>query len=435
LGSQLPLWSVLPFVALLASIAVLPLAAPRFWHANRNRALVAAAFAVPFAIALCAGFPEHGPEALGRSLREYASFILLLAALYVIAGGVHVRGSLAGSPLSNTMLLGIGALLANVVGTTGASMILIRPLLRANRSRERRSHVVVFFLFVVSNCGGLLTPLGDPPLFLGFLKGVPFGWTFSLAPPWLVANGLILLVFNFVDQRVLESEELARKGSQLEDVLRHEPLAIVGKRNLLLLGGVIAVLLAQGSGRWPFGVAEACLVALAIWSYAWTEPATRRANTFTFGPIAEVAILFAGIFVTMLAPLEILNARGGEIGLARPWHYFWATGSLSSVLDNAPTYLAFAAAACGRAGVGVESPHYLAEYLARAPEDARLLQAISCGAVFMGSMTYLGNGPNLMVRAIAEENGVKMPSFGGYLVWSALVLLPIFALVSWLFFR
>ena len=435
MGSQLSLWSVLPFVALLASIALLPLVAPKFWRTNRNRALVAAAFAVPFAIALCAGFPGDGPEALARSLREYASFIVLLAALYVIAGGVFVRGSLAGSPLSNTAMLGIGALLANVVGTTGASMILIRPLLRANRSRQRRTHVVVFFLFVVSNCGGLLTPLGDPPLFLGFLKGVPFEWTFSLAPPWLVANGLILLVFNLVDQRVLESEELAREGSQLEEVLRHEPVGIVGKGNLLLLGGVIAVVLAQGGDRWPFGVAEGLLLAIAAVSYASTDPATRRANTFTFGPIVEVAILFAGIFVTMIAPLEILNARGGAIGLERPWHYFWATGSLSSVLDNAPTYLAFAAAACGRAGVGVGGPRYLAEFLARTPQDERILQAISCGAVFMGAMTYIGNGPNLMVRAIAEENGVRMPSFGRYILWSALVLLPIFAFVSWLYFR
>ncbi len=435
MGSQLPLWSVLPFVALLASIALLPLAAPRFWHANRNRALVTLAIAVPFASGLCIVFPEQAPEAVGRSLREYASFIALLAALYVIAGGVLVRGSLAGSPLSNTAMLGLGAMLANVVGTTGASMILIRPLLRANRSRRKRSHVVVFFLFVVSNCGGLLTPLGDPPLFLGFLKGVPFAWTLSLAPAWLVANGLILLVFNFVDQRVLESEELERKGSQLEDVLRHEPIGIAGRRNVLLLGGVIAVILAQGEGRWPFGVAEVLLAALAALSYVWTDPATRAANAFTFGPIAEVAILFAGIFVTMIAPLEILNAGGAEIGLVRPWHYFWVAGSLSSVLDNAPTYLTFAAAACGRAGVGVAGPHYLADYLAGAPENAKILQAISCGAVFMGALTYIGNGPNLMVRAIAEENGVRMPSFGRYVVWSALVLLPILALVSWMFFR
>jgi Na+/H+ antiporter NhaD/arsenite permease-like protein len=198
---------------------------------------------------------------------------------------------------------------------------------------------------------------------------------------------------------------------------------------------VVVVILAQGGTRWPFGVAEGLLLAIAAVSYAWTDRKTHVANTFTFGPIAEVAILFAGIFVTMIAPLEILNARGAEVGLVRPWHYFWATGSLSSVLDNAPTYLTFAAAACGRAGVGVEAPHYLADFLVRGPESARILQAISCGAVFMGALTYIGNGPNLMVRAIAEDSGVKMPSFGGYVVWSALVLLPIFALVSWVFFR
>jgi Na+/H+ antiporter NhaD/arsenite permease-like protein len=435
MGSRLPIWSVLPFLALLASIALLPLAAPRFWGTNRNRALVAAALAVPFAAGLCLGLPGEGPAALAHSVREYASFIVLLASLYVIAGGVYVRGSLAGSPLSNTAMLGIGALLANVVGTTGASMILIRPLLRANRPRRDRAHVVIFFVFVVSNCGGLLTPLGDPPLYLGFLKGVPFGWTLSLWPVWLLANGLVLLVFNFVDQRLLEQEELTRKGSQLEEVLRHEPLAIVGRRNLALLVAVVVVILAQGKGRWAFGVAEGLLIAIAALSYAWTDASTRKANAFTFGPIVEVAVLFAGIFVTMIAPLEILNARGSELGLARPWHYFWATGALSSVLDNAPTYLAFASAACGRAGIGVEGPHHLAQFLARAPEDAGILQAISCGAVFLGAMTYIGNGPNLMVRAIAEEDGVKMPSFGGYVLWSVLVLLPIFALVSFVFFR
>jgi Na+/H+ antiporter NhaD/arsenite permease-like protein len=375
--------------------------------------------------------PADGSRALLASILDYVSFISLLASLYVISGNLHVRGSLAGSPTSNTAILGIGAILANLIGTTGASMTLIRPLLRANRPRKRKAHLVVFFIFVVSNCGGLLTPLGDPPLFLGFLKGVPFAWTLGLWKPWLIVNGLLLVAFNFLDERMLEQDELEQRGSQLEQVLRHEPLSLEGKHNLLLLAGVILVILGKASGGWAFGVQEALMLGLAAASYALTKPSIRHANAFTFTPIVEVAVLFAGIFVTMVAPLEILNARGGALGLARPAHYFWATGTLASFLDNAPSYMTFAASACGRAGIAVEGPHYLRDFLDRAPNGSALLAAISCGAVMMGAMTYIGNGPNFMTKSIAEENGVRMPSFGGYLAWSTLVLLPIFAVVTW----
>jgi Na+/H+ antiporter NhaD/arsenite permease-like protein len=440
LGSALPLWSVVPFLALLAAIAVLPLAAPAWWGKNRNRALVSLSLALPLAAGLLLAHPSEGSRALLASLLDYTSFICLLAALYVISGGIHVRGSLAGSPLSNTAMLGIGALLANLIGTTGASMILIRPLLRANRPRGRKTHLVVFFIFVVSNCSGLLTPLGDPPLFLGFLKGVPFAWTLGLWKEWLIANGLLLVVFHFIDSWMLERDEAHMPGSQLEQVLRHEPLSIDGRHNLLLLVGVILVIVGRGrgigsaDGSWAFGVQEGAMIGLAAASYALTKPSTRAANAFTFGPIVEVAVLFAGIFATMVAPLEILNARGGALGLARPAQYFWATGALSSFLDNAPTYMTFAASACGRAGVHVQGSHYLREYLAQSPAAAGILAAISCGAVMMGAMTYIGNGPNFMVKSIAEESGVRMPSFGGYMVWSACVLLPIFAVVTWICF-
>jgi Na+/H+ antiporter NhaD/arsenite permease-like protein len=431
----LPLWSVLPFAGLLAAIALLPLCAPHWWAKNRNRAIVSAGLAIPFAAGLVLHDPVEGSRALVEALIDYASFICLLSSLYVISGGIEVKGSLAGSALSNTAMLAVGALLANVIGTTGASMVLIRPLLRANRSRKQKTHIVVFFIFIVSNCGGLLTPLGDPPLFLGFLKGVPFAWTLSLWRPWIVVVGLLLLVFNFLDAAVLDREELERKGSQLEKALRHEPLSIAGGANIVLLAGVVLVILGNGSGRWPFGAQEALLLGLAAASYRLTKPATRAANTFTFGPLIEVGVLFAGIFVTMVAPLQILNARGGELGIEQPWQYFWATGALSSFLDNAPTYLTFAATACGQAGVGVEGPRYLGEFLAQAPANASLLAAISCGAVMMGAMTYIGNGPNFMVKSIAEQNGVRMPSFGGYMIWSIVVLLPIFAIVTYAFFR
>jgi Na+/H+ antiporter NhaD/arsenite permease-like protein len=441
LGSILPLWSVLPFAGLLASIAILPLLAHHWWESNRNRAIVSAIFALPFAALLLLAHPAEGWHAVLEAVLDYFSFISILLALYVISGGIYVKGSLAGTPVSNTALLGIGAVLGNLIGTTGASMVLIRPLLRANKSRRRRTHLVVFFLFIVSNCGGLLTPLGDPPLFLGFLKGVPFEWTLTLWKPWLLVNGVLLVLFHVVDGLILDREELERPGSQLEAVLKHEKLGLEGGKNVALLAVLILVVIGRGSGwgsahgRWPFGIQEVLLLALAFLAHFITKPAIRKKNEFTMAPIVEVAVLFAGIFVTMVAPLQILNARGAELGLERPWQYFWATGLLSTFLDNAPTYLTFAATACGQAGVSVEGPRYLGEFLAHAPGDAVILAAISCGAVMMGANSYIGNGPNFMVKAIAESSGVKMPSFFGYMAWSGAILIPIFVVVSLVFFR
>jgi Na+/H+ antiporter NhaD/arsenite permease-like protein len=330
--------------------------------------------------------------------------------------------------------------LANAIGTTGASVLLIRPLLRANAPRERKTHVVIFFIFVVSNCGGLLTPLGDPPLFLGFLKGVPFGWTFQLWREWLLVNGLLLVIFHVWDEIVFAREEAARPGSQLEEVMAHEPLRIDGKRNFLFLGAGVATIVAAGNGLgsggagWPFGVQEGLLLSIALIAYVATPQAYRAANSFAFGPIIEVAILFAGIFVTMAPALLLLNANADRFGLEYPWQFFWATGVLSSFLDNAPTYLTFAATACGLEGIPLEG-NYLKELLARGPEAEKILAAISCGAVMMGANSYIGNGPNFMVKAIAEADGVKMPSFFGYMAFSSGVLLPIFAIVTLVFFR
>jgi len=441
LGRILSPWSLLPFACLLASIALLPLVAHRWWDDNRHRAIVSALFAVPFAALLLATHPGPGAHALHEALLDYASFMSLLAALYVIAGGIYVRGSLAGTPLSNTALLAIGAVLANAIGTTGASMVLIRPLLRANKSRRDKTHLVVFFIFVVSNCGGLLTPLGDPPLYLGFLKGVPFAWTAGLWKMWAVVNGVLLILFHVVDGWMLDREEAQRRGSQLEKLLHHEKLGLEGWPNVALLAGVILVILGKGQGygtadgHWPFGVQEALVIALAVVGYRITKPATRAKNEFSMAPIVEVGVLFAGIFVTMVAPLQILSARGAELGLERPWHYFWASGLLSSFLDNAPTYMTFAATACGQAGIPAEGPRYLAEFLERASANAALLAAISCGSVMMGANTYIGNGPNFMVKSIAESQGVKMPSFFGYMAWSGAILLPVFVFVTLLFFR
>src|SRR5262245_10115432 len=439
LGAQLPLWTLLPFAGMLLAIALLPLATPHFWEHDRNRALVAAAFALPVLVYLPAVFGAEGTHVLLEKAAEYISFVALLTSLYVISGGIHVRGSLSGTPLLNTVLIGIGAVLASWIGTTGASVLLIRPLLRANEARERKAHIVVFFIFIVSNCGGLLTPLGDPPLFLGFLKGVPFEWTFRLWREWLLVNGSLLVVFNLLDQAIFAREERERPGSQLEEVQVHEPIAIEGSHNIAWLLGVVAVIYAAGRGLghggspWPFGVQEASMLALATLSYVVTDDRVHARNHFSFAPILEAAILFAGIFATMAPALLLLNAHAASFGIREPWHFFWASGALSSFLDNAPTYLTFAATAAGLDGIPPEG-RYLAHYLAQGPHAHATLAAISCGSVFMGANTYIGNGPNFMVKAIAEQRGVAMPGFFGYMAWSGAVLIPLFVLTTFLFF-
>jgi len=441
LGERLPALSILPFALLLLSIAVLPLAAPNWWEHNRNKGLVSAVLGLPFATWLVTSYGALAAREIHHAVLDYLSFIALLGSLFIISGGVVVRGSLAGTPLSNSAFLGIGAVLANLIGTTGASMVLLRPLLRANEERRHKVHVVVFFIFVVSNCGGLLTPLGDPPLFLGFLKGVPFQWTLRLWKEWLLVNGLLIVIFNLLDQHMLARDERETPGEPLlEEMIEHKPLRLAGAHNLLFLAGVVLVIIAKGSSwgtspePWPFGFQEGLMGVLAFASFASTSKKLRSENRFTFRPIVEVALLFAGIFVTMVAPLLVLNARGAALGLRTPLQFFWSTGALSSFLDNAPTYLTFAATAAGQLGVSVEGTTYLAEFLTRGPAAGELLAAIACGAVFMGANTYIGNGPNFMVKAIAEENGVKMPSFFGYMAWSLAVLIPLFAAVGYFLF-
>jgi Na+/H+ antiporter NhaD/arsenite permease-like protein len=428
LGALLPLWSVAPFALLLLAIAILPLVAPSLWEHHRTKAIVAAALAAP-AIALVA---RHDPAALGRAAHEYAAFIVLLGTLFVIAGGVVVRGTLPGTPGLNVALLAAGAALASLVGTTGASMLLVRPLLRANAVRRRVAHVVVFFVFMVANAGGLLTPLGDPPLFLGFLRGVPFLWPARLWREWVFVVGVLLVVFYIVDSTLFRREDLETPGDLDEVAVAHRvPISIAGAHNLALLVAVVAVLVAAGALGLPAGTAEVGLAAIAAVAWLSTPAALRRENAFTFRPIAEVAILFAGIFATMVPALAILNARGAALGLDAPWQFFWATGTLSSFLDNAPTYLAFASVASGLAGTDAA---HLGELAAHAT-GGELLRGIALGSVLMGANTYIGNGPNFMVKAIAEESGVRMPGFLGYMAWSGAILLPLFAVVTWLFLR
>jgi Na+/H+ antiporter NhaD/arsenite permease-like protein len=440
-----PVWSVLPFTGYLLVIAVVPLFLGHFWEKNRNKLIVAIAASIPAAVYL---LTSHGGHLLLDSLKEYVAFIVLLAALFVISGGVVLKGSLAGTPIVNTGFLALGALLASFIGTTGASMLLIRPMLRANEKRLRKVHIVIFFIFIVSNGGGMLTPLGDPPLFLGFLRGVPFLWTLQLIAPWAVVNGMLLVLFNVLDQAVLNKEELERKGSQLEEIQQvQEPLRVLGLVNLLWLLGVIGINCGVGYfGRkhgWNDDLQKLLLVggmgSMAGLSILSTSRELRQTNKFSWGPIIEVAVIFVGIFVTMVPATVLLEEMGksGEIRMTSAWQFFWGSGALSSFLDNAPTYVTFASLACGVVGGQVGQtldPSNLGQLLTH-PQGALFLKAVSCGSVFMGANTYIGNGPNFMVKAIAEEGGVKMPSFFGYMAWSIAVLIPIFVFVTLLFFR
>ncbi len=413
---------------MLLAIAVLPLATPHFWERNRNKALVSLVLGAPVAIWVAL----LDPGALMHAGHEYAAFIILLGALFVISGGIVVRGTLAGTPGLNTALLGLGAVLASLIGTTGASMVLIRPLLRANSVRREKVHVFIFFIFVVANAGGLLTPLGDPPLFLGFLRGVPFLWTLRLFPIWLVVNATLLVVFYVVDSTIFRKEDVATPGDLDEIAEAHQvPVHVAGGLNFLFLGGVVAVLLAAGSLGLPAGVQEAGMVAMVALAWVTTSRALRVENGFSFAPIVEVAVLFAGIFATMIPALAVLNVRGGSLGIDTHAEFFWATGLLSSFLDNAPTYLTFASVGSGLLGTDATD---LGSLLAHA-DGPGILAAVSAGAVLMGANTYIGNGPNFMVKAIAELAGVRMPGFFRYMLWSGVVLLPLFGAVTWIFFR
>lgn len=433
-GGQIALF-VAPFVLLLLSIAILPLATPHFWEKNKNKGLIAFIFGAPVALY----FLVYDWHKVFHTAMDYLAFIALLASLFTISGGIHVRGAFAGLPIVNTAFLAIGAVLANLIGTTGASMLLIRPLIRANERRRHKAHIIIFFIFIVSNCAGCLTPLGDPPLFLGFLLGVPFDWTLRLLPQWAFMVVSLLILFNLFDQYQFNKEDLQTRGSLVENVAASKKkLEIEGKLNFLYLLCVIATIVIAGYvvyPRWgdlPSKVLQIVLMALlAVAAFKTTRPQVREANGFTFHPIIEVAVLFAGIFAAMIPALEVLANRGGELGVSAPWQFFWMTGALSGFLDNAPTYLTYATLAKSTLHIPGEG---LGE-LVRHPEGARLLSAVSCGAVFMGANTYIGNGPNFMVKAIAEEAKIGMPGFFGYMTWSAAVLIPLFIGLTFLFFR
>jgi Na+/H+ antiporter NhaD/arsenite permease-like protein len=444
-GAQLSGWWAIPFAGLLLSIAILPLATPTLWHHHFGKISAAWAAAVLVPAAIYFGFPLTWRTFVHVIVGEFIPFLILILSLFVVAGGVLIRGNLHGSAGLNTGLLAIGTGIASITGTTGAAMLLIRPVIRANDARRHNAHVIVFFIFLVANIGGSLTPLGDPPLFLGFLKGVDFFWpTVALWKPMLLCTVILLAVFYVLDRYFFSIDE---NYPPKPDPTPDSRLRIVGWLNVVLLFGILAAVLM--SGTWKPGIKYDVfgtdvelqnivrdLLLLAITAISWfaTSRDIREGNGFTWGPILEVAKLFAGIFVTLIPALAILRAgRDGSLGWlvdlatlpnGQPNNlmYFWLTGALSSFLDNAPTYLVFFNMAGGDAAT-LMGPLFTT------------LMAISAGAVFMGANTYIGNAPNLMVKAVAEEQGVKMPSFFGYMLWSGAFLLPCFVLVTWVFFR
>jgi len=439
-GGDLSIFWVIPFAGILLSIAIFPLVAPEYWHHNFGKisAFWALLFVLPFLVSQ--GWQIVLYEILHVGLLEYIPFIILLLALFTISGGVQLTGSLVGTPIVNSAIILVGTLLASWMGTTGAAMLLIRPLLRANKDRKHKVHIVIFFIFLVANIGGSLTPLGDPPLFLGFLKGVDFFWTTkAMFVPMLFMVISLLIIFYFYDSFQY------RKESDLPSPSNNEKISIKGSFNLLLIFGVVCSVLL--SGFWRPGIdftifhvhvelqnlaRDILLLVLAYLSWTYTSKKIREGNEYTWFPIQEVAKLFAGIFITIIPAIAILKAgtSGALSGIINSVSsdsgpvnnmYFWLTGILSSFLDNAPTYLVFFNTAGGDAQVLMG-------------ELSQTLLAISAGAVFMGANTYIGNAPNFMVKSIAESSGIEMPSFFGYFFYSLIILFPLFGIVSLLFF-
>jgi Na+/H+ antiporter NhaD/arsenite permease-like protein len=458
LGSHLSLWSIIPFVGMLLSIAILPLVKGEWWekHQLHGALFWAFLFLIPFAIAF--GLNETVYELMESVVLDYIPFIVLLLGLFVVAGNIHVGGAIAGTTRNNVILLAIGTFFASWVGTTGAAMLLIRPVLRANQWRKYKTHIVVFFIFMVANMGGCLTPLGDPPLFLGYLRGVPFFWTMSNIWPILLMNAVILLVV-FV---LLDRHFVKREGEEGQAALALQikaskgmKLHLDGAHNIIFLAVIIFAVIINGvipqidafvdaNGQvigvdvWEgihlginYFIQIALILAAALGSWCTTKASIREDNDFEWAPITEVAKLFIGIFITMIPALALLRTYGSTLGIDSPLKFFWITGALSSFLDNSPTYVVFlttAGSLGASAGVGA-----LTTTVGVVAED--LLLAISAGAVFMGAITYIGNAPNFMVKSISERSGgVKMPSFFGYMGWSCSILIPLFIIDTIVFF-
>ena len=444
LGNSISLLFCIPFLGMLLSIAVFPLVKPAWWERNQKYAVIAWSllFLIPFAIRY--GFGVMSEQLLEVIVGDYFTFIVLLFGLFCVSGNITIEGELRGSPKVNVILLLIGTLLSSWIGTTGASMVMIRPLIRANKWRSRKTQVVVFFIFLVSNIGGCLTPVGDPPLLMGFMRNVPFFWSLRLIPIMVLNVVILLVIFYILDSRAYRKDlaegivpEVA-KGEK-------EAIRVVGAHNIIFLAAIVVAVILSGilPSTKVFGgeihifgevkltyaaiIEVVIILAAAFLSFKTTNKSVREDNHFSWGAIQEVAVLFIGIFITMIPALLILKAKGAELGLTEPWQMFWVTGAMSSFLDNTPTYLVFLTTA-GTLGAtaGLQTSVGIVPQI--------MLEAISCGAVFMGANTYIGNAPNFMVKSIAEENGIRMPSFFGYMTWSLRFLIPVFIIDMLIFF-
>lgn len=433
----MPAWAMIPFGIMLLAIAIGPIIAEKWWESNLNKLIVSVVLGVPVAIFMvCKGLTT---ELVDTIFFDYVPFIILLLALFVITGGIHLSGDIKAKPIVNTMFLAIGFLLASLMGTTGAAMLLIRPVLATNQQRKYKVHTVLFFIALVANCGGLMTPLGDPPLFMLFLRGAAFTWFSTMWMEWLVTGIILLLIYFLFDTHFYKKEDWASLSADAREV---EPLHLTGKLNFLWLAGIVASVAfinagfipAMGEEKAPLYIKylrEIAMIIFMVLSLVTTSKKVRyEDNKYTWAPILEVAALFIGIFTTMAPALIFLKENAASLGLNQIWQYYYSTGLLSSFLDNTPTAVAF-----WSMGTGL-SPEVMAtmdsNIVAGIPE--LLLKAISIGAVFFGSMTYIGNGPNFMVKAIAEENHISMPSFFGYMAkFSLVILLPVYILVQLIF--
>ena len=423
------LWMAIPFALLLLLIAVAPLLFPEFCESNRNKFIVTAIIAVPTAVVMT--LLGLGAPVLHQVLFDYIPFMTLLLTLYVITGGIQIKGDMVATPVVNSGILLVGFFLASLMGTTGAAMLLIRFLLDTNSQRKYRTHTVLFFIAMVANCGGILTPLGDPPLFLLYLRGAPFTWFAQLAPQWALTGLILLTVYYCVDHHYYKKEPI---GNKMRDVRQFSPVRFKGKINFIYLIFVILGVMflnetyvpAMGEHGPLSFLREYLFAILIVLSLKTTPKSIRKINNFSWDPVAEVAILFLGIFVTMTPALMYLYQHAADLGLSRPWEFFYATGMLSSFLDNSPTAVAFYEVA-----LGLGNAEGAATVAGISPV---LLEAISLGAVFFGALTYIGNGPNFMVKSIAEQEGIKMPSFFGYMAkFSLCILLPVYILVQLIF--
>ncbi len=447
---MIPTWLIIPFAGLLLSIALGPILAPDWWDRHETHAVIF--WSLLTLVLFTLRFNGYRTLTLVTDclVNDYLTFIVLLFALYCVAGNISFEGDLAGSPRVNVFLLVTGSLLSSMIGTTGASMLMVRPVMKMNSWRHQRYHIMIFFIFTISNMGGCLTPVGDPPLLIGFMRGVPFTWSLRNFPILVLNLAVLMVIFYFIDRRAYRRDvahghrpDISRPRTTIKFDGLHNLIFLVMIVAAVLLSGILpglkAFQTADGAVKgihllkdvtltWP-AVIELAMLLLAAWlSFRTTSPSVRRRNHMTWSAIQEVAVLFIGIFITMQPALLLLKAKGPDLGMSQTWQFFWSTGFLSSFLDNTPTYMVFLTTA-GTLGFKTG----IATALGTVPQA--LLQAISCGAVFMGAMTYIGNAPNFMVKTLAQENGINMPSFFGYMKWSLAVLLPVFLLDTLLFFH